>query len=130
MHTELVQRLERVGLTQWRVTMINLGLSTTMTAYAHCSGGAAPNLASATVKVPGDGVNTTARVSCPKGTALVGGGFVENRAGGQDVVPQRLTAASTTEWDAAGYVVNGVFAAGDPAGNSHAVTLTALAYCR
>ena len=131
MHAEYVQRLERVGLTQWRVTMINEGLPTTMTAYAFCSGGVAPKLASATVKMPADDVNTTARVSCPKGTGLVGGGFVENRVGGQDVVPQRLTAASPTQWDVAGYVVNGVFAAGDPVnGNSDAVTLTALAYCR
>jgi len=125
MHAEYVQRLERVGLTQWRVTMINVGLPTTMTAYAFCSGGVAPKLASATVKVPGDGVNTTAQVSCPKGTALVGGGFVENGTGGLDVVPQRLTAASTTQWVVAGY---GVFVYLN--GNSHAATLTALAYCR
>ena len=119
-HIEFLQRLERVGLTQWLVTVRN-GSSepTTLTAYAYCSRGVAPRLASATVKLA-DTASTTARISCPKGTSLVGSGFAANRTGGQLVIPQRLTAKTSTQLVVAVYMT----------GFSYAGTLTALAYCR
>jgi hypothetical protein len=113
---EALRRFERVGTRQWLVTMRVDGLSTTVTAYAYCSSGAAPRLASSTVKLTRFG-NVSARASCPKGTSLVGGGLTTSSLYGSFDVSS-LTASTSTQW---------VVKAGN-AGNSG--SFTAEAYCR
>ena len=113
---ESLRRMERIGTRQWVVTIHNGGLATTVSAYGYCAGGTAPTLVTATVKVTRYGY-LTARVNCPKGTSLVGGGVTSGGLyGSLDVFS--MTAPSSTQW------VVKAFNAGNQG------TFTAEAYCR
>jgi hypothetical protein len=111
-----LMRMERIDPRKWVVTMKNDGAKTTLTAYAYCSVGAVPKLVSRAVKLLRFG-NASAGVSCPKGTSLVGGGFIASGTNGSFYF-YSLTAPSSSRW-----VVKGL-----NVGNTG--TLTARGYCR
>jgi hypothetical protein len=121
-YAEVMKGLERTTNTTWRATILNIGQqATTITSIAYCGPGPAPTLQAAQIPLASEH-NGTARATCPIGTELVFGGFVETVGWSNTlphIVPFSWTADNTTRWAVAA-----------SNGGSVAGTVTSLAYCR